>query len=275
MLHFDNRLIELIDIDEIEIGAHRNMVDITVEDDESFTLADGTISHNSASKSVQGGRGKNPYIASFPLKGKPLNVREKEIARILGLDRKKEREKEGKKTEPNEIQKILTIIGLQIGVPVKSLSELRFGKLVILTDADVDGFHISGLLMNVIDHFWPELFKMGFVHILRTPVIVVTLKDKSELEFFTERDFRAWEAEVGAKTKGWTMKYYKGLASWKTAQFAKFLENLDQYLFKVTMEDESDKDAIDLAFNGQRADDRKTWLETPADNFEDFIKEAV
>lgn len=232
-------------------------------------LAEG----DSAAKSIQGGRGKNPYIASFPLKGKPLNVREKEISRILGLDKKKEKEAAGKKSEPNEIQKILTIIGLQIGVPVNSLAELRFGKLAVASDADVDGFHICGLLMNVIDHFWPELFEMGFVHILRTPVILVTMKDKSEIEFFTERDFRNWEANEGTKAK-WTMKYYKGLSSWKTPQFANFLENLDKYLFKVTMEDEDDKDAIDLAFNGQRADDRKTWLETPADDFEDFIVRA-
>ena len=232
-------------------------------------LAEG----DSAAKSIQGGRGKNPYIGSFPLKGKPLNVREKDIARVLGLDKQKEKSAAGKKAEPNEIQKILTIIGLQIGVPVRSLSELRFGKLAVASDADVDGFHICGLLMNVIDHFWPELFDMGFVHILRTPVILVTLKDKSELEFFTERDFRDWEAGDGQKAK-WSMKYYKGLSSWKTPQFAGFLENLDKYLFKVTMDGEEDKLAIDLAFNSQRADDRKTWLETPAADFEEFIVQA-
>ncbi|WP_407305895.1 ATP-binding protein [Acinetobacter sp.] len=233
-------------------------------------LAEG----DSASKSIQGGRGKNPYIASFPMKGKPLNVREKEISRVLGLDKKKEKEAAGKKVEPNEIQKILTIIGLQIGVPVTDLSQLRFGKLAVASDADVDGFHICGLIMNLIDHFWPELFKMGFIHILRTPVIVVTLKDKSEIEFFTERDFKDWEAGDGVKLKGWSKNYYKGLSKWKTPQFAKFLDNPDQYLFKVTMEDEDDKDAIDLAFNGQRADDRKEWLETPADDFEQFIVRA-
>ena len=129
---------------------------------------------DSASKSIQGGRGDNPYIGSFPLKGKPANVREKDVIKVLGLDR----EKKGKdgKVEPNEIQKILTIIGLKIGTPVKSLDELRFGKLAVASDADVDGFHICGLLMNMIDHFWPELYELGFVHILRTPVIVVTLK---------------------------------------------------------------------------------------------------
>lgn len=233
-------------------------------------LAEG----DSAAKSIQGGRGKNPYIGSFPLKGKPLNVRDKDVARVLGLDKKKEKEKDGKKTEPNEIQKILTIIGLQIGVPVTSLDQLRFGKLAIASDADVDGFHICGLLMNVIDTFWPELFKLGFIHILRTPVVMVTMKDKTQLEFFTESEFHDWETTEGQKVRGWSHKYYKGLSAWETSDFAKFLANFDKYLFKVTVEDEEDVDAIDLAFNGQRANDRKTWLETPAANFEDFILTA-
>lgn len=224
---------------------------------------------DSASKSIQGGRGDNPYIGSFPLKGKPLNVREKDVLKVLGLDKDK-KDKDGKAVM-NEIQKILTIIGLKIGTPVKSLDELRFGKLAIASDADVDGFHICGLLMNMFDHFWPELFDLGFVHILRTPVIMVTLKDKSTLEFFTERDYKAWEAKDGQKTRGWTQKFYKGLSTWSTKQFSYFLSNLDNYLYKITVVDEEDKESIDLAFNSQRADDRKTWLETPAGDFDDYI----
>ena len=94
-------------------------------------LAEG----DSAAKSLFAARGKNPYIGTFPLKGKPLNVREKDIARVLGLDKKKEREKEGKKTEPNEIQKILTLIGLKIGEPVE-LVDLPDGEWV---EIEIDG----------------------------------------------------------------------------------------------------------------------------------------
>lgn len=234
-------------------------------------LAEG----DSAAKALFAARGKSPYIGTFPLKGKPLNVREKDISRVLGLDKKKEKEKEGKKSEPNEIQKILTLIGLKIGVPVKSVTELNFGKVAFATDADVDGAHIAGLLMNVFDTFWPELFAMGFVHILRTPVVKVFLKDKSVLEFFTEREFKDWVDSVGTKTKGWTHRYFKGLGTTKTPDFVPYMENLDKYLFQITMEGEEDKSAIDLAFNGERANDRKTWLETPASNFEDYIMEAL
>jgi DNA topoisomerase-2 len=234
-------------------------------------LAEG----DSAAKSLFAARGKNPFIGTFPLKGKPLNVREKDIARVLGLDKKKEREQAGKKTEPNEIQKILTILGLKIGVPVKSVHELNFGKVALSTDADVDGSHIGGLLMNVFDTFWPELFTMGFVNLLRTPTVKVFLKDKTVLEFFTEREFKDWVHKTGEKTKGWTHRYFKGLGTTKTPDFVPYMENLDKYLFEITMDGEEDKSALDLAFNGERADDRKVWLETPAGNFEDFITEAA
>src|SRR5690606_15674481 len=165
-------------------------------------LAEG----DSAAKSLFAAATDRQYIGTFPLKGKPLNVREKEIARVLGLDKRKEG-----KSEPNEIQKILTIIGLQIGVPVRSLKELRFGKVAFATDADVDGAHIAGLLMNLFDYFWPELFKLGFIHILRTPVVKVFVKDKIIHEFFTEREFKDWVKKDGQKLRGWSHRYFKGL----------------------------------------------------------------
>lgn len=229
-------------------------------------LAEG----DSAAKSLFASRGESPYIATFPLKGKPLNVREKEIARVLGLDKKRD----GKK-EPNEIQKILTIIGLKIGEPVRSITQLNFGKVAFATDADVDGAHISGLLMNLFDHFWPELFELGFIHILRTPVVKVQLKNKEVLEFFTEREFKDWAKSEGSKLKGWSHRYYKGLGTTKTDDFKPYMRDLDKYLFKIEVEGDEDKAAIDLAFNGERADDRKAWLETPAENFEEYIVEAV
>lgn len=215
---------------------------------------------DSAAKAVQAGRGKNPFIASFPLRGKPLNVREKDTKRIL---------------DNEEIKKILTITGLKLGEKVTSVAQLRFGRIAFTTDADVDGAHISGLLMNLFDHFWPELFDLGVISVFRTPLLKVVLKDKSVLEFFTEREFKAWETAEGQKLKGWTHKYYKGLGTSTAAEFKNYFENMDNYLFKIEMEGKEDKDAIDLAFNGQRADDRKEWLESGAANFEDFIMEAA
>ena len=215
---------------------------------------------DSAAKAVQSGRGKNPFIGSFPLRGKPLNVREKDIKRIL---------------ENEEFKKLMTIIGLKLGQKVESVNDLRFGKIAFTTDADVDGAHICGLLMNVFDRFWPELFEMGVIHIFRTPLVKVFLKNKEELEFFTEREFHAWEEKTGKKTNGWRHKYYKGLGTSTASEFIKYFEEMDRYLFQIRVEGDEDLQAIDLAFNSQRADDRKKWLETNAANFEDFITEAA
>lgn len=215
---------------------------------------------DSAAKAVQAGRGKSPYIGSFPLKGKPLNIREKDPAQIA---------------KNEEIKNILTIIGLKIGEKVKSPSELRFGKIAFTTDADVDGAHISGLLINLFDHFWPELFEMGIIHVFRTPLLKVTLKNKKVLEFFTEREFVEWKEKHGDKNPGFKAKYFKGLGTSTPAEFKGYFENMDDYLFKLEMVDQEDKDSVDLAFNGARTDDRKVWLETPAQNFEDFILQGT
>jgi DNA topoisomerase-2 len=129
--------------------------------------------------------------------------------------------------------------------------------------------------MNLFDHFWPELFEQGVICVFRTPLVKVVLKDKTVLEFFTEREFKEWEKSDGQKLKGWTHKYYKGLGTSTAAEFKNYFENMDNYLFKIVMADKEDKDAIDLAFNSQRADDRKKWLESGAANFEDFIMKAA
>jgi len=124
------------------------------------------------------------------------------------------------------------------------------------------------LLLNLFDAFWPELFELGALCFFRTPLIKVTLRDKGELEFFTEREFKAWATGEGAKLRGWTHKYFKGLGTHPTAAFSRYLTRLEAYLIALEPQDQADKDALDLAFNAQRAADRKRWLETPAASFE-------
>ena len=208
---------------------------------------------DSAAKSVQSGRGKSPYIGSFPLKGKPLNVSDVDPKKIL---------------ENEEIKKILTITGLKLGEKVTSVAQLRFGKFGFTTDADVDGAHIQGLLNNLFYRFWPELFELGVIHIFRTPLIKVFQKNKKDLWFYTEREFKDWEATEGQKIRSWTFKYFKGLGTSTSKEFAEYLSDLDTHLVRISIETNEDRDMLDLAFNGQRADDRKAWLETGAEVFE-------
>lgn len=200
---------------------------------------------DSSAKSVQAGRGKNPLIGSFPLRGKPLNVRDIDTKRIL---------------ENEEIKKILTITGLKLGEKVVSVGSLRFGKIVATCDADLDGAHITGLLTNVFFTFWPELFELGVIHYFKTPLIKIWTEGKKKEEhwFYTESEYLDWqEKNENVKHK---MRWYKGLGTSTAKEFGEYLQNMDKHLVQLTVEDIKDGDAVDLAFNKNRADDRKEWV---------------
>lgn len=116
--------LELIDIENIEFtNEYDNMIDIQIDIDESFCLSNGIISHNSANSTCLSGfsvTGRK-YYGSYPLKGKPLNVR------LESLNKIKENE---------EIKNIISILGLEFGKKYNNTKDLRYGKIVIMTDAD-------------------------------------------------------------------------------------------------------------------------------------------
>ena len=97
----------------------------------------------------------------FPLRGKPLNVREATAKQLI---------------DNAEFNAIKRILGLAQGKVYKDASELRYGRILILSDADVDGSHIKGLLLNMIHHFWPSLLIKidGFATSLLTPIVKAT-----------------------------------------------------------------------------------------------------
>ena len=188
------------------------------------------------------------YIGSFPLKGKPLNVNDVEVKKLV---------------ENTEFKNFMIITGLKLGEEVTDPKQLRFGKIIFMSDQDLDGFHIRGLLINMVHKFWPELFKMGLVFAFRTPLIRVFLeKPKRIINFYTENDFNVWEEQNKEKLK-YKKKYYKGLATSTSEDFKSYLADMDTHLVPYTVEDQSDEDAITLAFSKDRgaADKRKEWLD--------------
>jgi hypothetical protein len=116
--------LELVEIESIEdSGEYVNMVDISVDEDKSFTLSNGIISHNSARSFAVTGFSQTgrDYFGAFPLKGKPLNVRDVPISKIKDND---------------EIKNIIQVLGLEFGKKYKNTKSLRYGKVVILSDSD-------------------------------------------------------------------------------------------------------------------------------------------
>ncbi|KAI8920016.1 DNA topoisomerase [Powellomyces hirtus] len=184
----------------------------------------------------------------FPLRGKLLNVREASHSQIAANA---------------EITAIKKIIGLEHGKVYETVKGLRYGSLMIMTDQDHDGSHIKGLIINLIDHFWPSLLKVpGFLLEFITPIIKVTKgegKKRQERAFFTIPEYETWKAEH-ADAKGWTIKYYKGLGTSESADAKKYFSDLDTHLKRFSPARDGDRELIDMAFSKKKADDRKEWL---------------
>ena len=177
----------------------------------------------------------------FPLRGKCKNVRDASVKQLMANQ------------EFNDLKKIL---GLQQGKEYKSLSELRYGKLMIMTDADNDGSHIKGLILNMIHYFWPSLLTLNFVVSMVTPIIKATKGSNTE-SFYTDSSFRTWYEK---ESRGaWKIKYYKGLGTSTSLEAREYFKKIKELTvsFKV---DEATAESIVLAFDKTKADERKQWL---------------
>ena len=180
------------------------------------------------------------HYGVFPLRGKCKNVRDASVAQLTGNQ------------EFNDLKKIL---GLQQGKDYKDVSELRYGRLMIMTDADNDGSHIKGLILNMIDYFWPSLLKLGFVVSMVTPIIKASRGNQTK-SFYTDSKFRTW---YGNGQPGWHIKYYKGLGTSTSKEAREYFKQIEDLTVKFDTDVMSDK-SITLAFDKKKADDRKTWL---------------
>ena len=119
----------------------------------------------------------------FPLKGVILNVRDATVSQLMLNE---------------EINNIKQILGLKENQEYRDTSSLRYNKVMILTDADVDGVHIRSLFVNFIHNGWPSLIKLNFIQTLKTPIVKV-IKGKVVKEFFTEQDYHIWQETCDTK----------------------------------------------------------------------------
>ena len=194
-------------------------------------------------------------IGVYPVKGKFMNVRGEAVKRIA---------------ENTEIAEIKRILGLENGRDYTAedvAKRLRYGKVLFMTDQDLDGSHIKGLGINLFQSEWPSLTHIpGFIGFMNTPILKAR-KGAQERVFYNEGEFEAWKSGSTSAAGGaavdvstWNVKYYKGLGTSTGREFREYFEHKKIVDFAYT--GEPSDDAIDLVFNKKRADDRKQWLST-------------
>jgi DNA topoisomerase-2 len=177
----------------------------------------------------------------FPLKGKMLNVRD------VSAD---------KFAKNEELTAIKKILGLEQSKVYKDLKSLRYGRVMVMADQDLDGSHIKGLLMNLFHTEWPALMQAGFICSLATPLLKATRRSEVR-SFYSAAEFEVWKTSLGGSTAGWHLKYYKGLGTSTDEEAKQWFENLHE--IKYTWDGQTDE-TMSLAFSKKRADDRKAWL---------------
>jgi DNA topoisomerase-2 len=213
-------------------------------------------------------------IGIYPLKGKLLNVRGEQIKKI---------------SENKEINEIKKILGLETGREYETIQDihkyLRYGKIMYMTDQDLDGSHIKGLCINLFHSEWGSLTKIpGFLSFMNTPILRAK-KGAQTLLFYNDGEYNTWKNSLGENgSTGWNIKYFKGLGTSTSAEFKNYFANkkIVDFVYSGTNSD----DTIDKIFNKKRADDRKQWLEsydknaylntsTPSVQYEQFINNEM
>lgn len=191
--------------------------------------------------------GRN-YYGVFPLKGKLLNVRDVPINKVNNNE---------------EIVNFKKALGLQSNVNYTkdTLGLLRYGSIMLMMDADEDGSHIKGLVINFLNYFYPSLLNIdGFLRVLVTPVVKASSNGKV-LTFKNLSSYNVWKKRNNLKN--FKIKYYKGLGTSTAQEAGEYFTDLPNHIHYITI---TDKDIpnpdLELVFNKKLADNRKDWLST-------------
>tara|TARA_Y100000816_G_C26108168_1_gene589803 strand:- start:685 stop:4134 length:3450 start_codon:yes stop_codon:yes gene_type:complete len=186
------------------------------------------------------------YIGVFPLKGKLLNTKDTRQSKI------------NDNQEITSIKKILGLVSNKKYVNVEEIKKsLRYGKILIMTDQDLDGSHIKGLCINLFHTLWEDLLKTNtFIGYVNTPIIKAR-KGQQTKSFYNDSEYKVWK-DNNNNGKGWKIKYYKGLGTSTSKEFKEYFKEKKEVMFEYA---NGCSDSVDKVFNKGRADDRKSWLE--------------
>jgi DNA topoisomerase II len=182
----------------------------------------------------------------FPLRGKLLNVRNNNIARL-------------KKCK--ELCDLFAALGIEIGKRYTSAESLRYQRLMVMTDQDADGTHIKGLLISAFESLWPSLLQhnQGFISIFSTPLIRATTRGGDVHSFYSAAEFVAWKQDNARLASECFIKYYKGLGTSTTSEGKEYFKEMENHLMLLQVAP-TDTQVLDNVFDADEVQWRKEWL---------------
>ncbi|KKG09784.1 DNA gyrase subunit B [Methanosarcina sp. 2.H.T.1A.6] len=203
------------------------------------------VEGESAGGSAKQGRDRG-FQAILPLRGKILNVEKSRLAKIL---------------KNNEIVSLVTAIGTGVSEDF-SLENARYHKVIIMTDADVDGAHIRTLLLTMLFRYMRPLIDAGYVYIAQPPLYRVK-KGKADYYVYSDKELDEKIKEIGEK--GLAIQRYKGLGEMNPEQLWETTMNPEsRTLLQVTLEDAIRADDIFRILMGDEVEPRRNFIETHA-----------
>ena len=225
------RLEELVDVYDIEVPHTHN-----------FALASGVFVHNSAKQ----GRDRR-FQAILPLRGKILNIEKTDDSKIY---------------KNNEIQSLITALGLGVKGEEFDSTQLRYHRIIIMTDADVDGAHIRTLLLTFFYRYQKALVQEGFIYIACPPLYKVE-RGRNHYYCYSERELQNLIRNELPQNAKYTIQRFKGLGEMMATQLWDTTMNPESRTLKrVEIEDAAEADRIFTILMGDRVAPRREFIET-------------